>query len=67
MAERVVTMHAQERDYYAPPLAYFERLERDPLLAQWRRGAVRWFSKVGGGEAVRQSNALGRTVLSLSL
>lgn len=39
-------MHAQERDYYAPSLAYFHRLETDPLLAQWRRGAVRWFSKV---------------------
>lgn len=48
VAERVSTMHAQERDVYAPPRAYFKRLEMDPLLAQWRRGAVRWFSKVGG-------------------
>ncbi len=46
IAEMVVNMHIQERDYYAPPLAYFQRLEVDPVLAQWRRGSVRWFSKV---------------------
>lgn len=48
MAERVATMHTQERDFYAPPPSYFHRLAMDPLMAQWRRGAVRWFSKVGG-------------------
>lgn len=46
VAEMVLNMHIQERDYYAPPWAYFCRLEKDPVLAYWRRGAFQWFSRV---------------------
>ena len=47
VAEMVSNMHIQERDHYTLLPSYLNRLEHDVVLARWRRGSIRWFSKVG--------------------